>query len=107
MDDLAAELEEEGSDGDTGPKKKIVEGKLFLIPRDTGRPMQVTVIEGDPKAKVEPLGMDMGKLPGKYVGMSRARTPYFFGVPYNGGRMLKLDPVTCKLEEVGKRFYGK
>eukprot|EP00929_Paragymnodinium_shiwhaense_P026018 TRINITY_DN15574_c0_g1_i1.p1 TRINITY_DN15574_c0_g1~~TRINITY_DN15574_c0_g1_i1.p1 ORF type:complete len:675 (-),score=191.75 TRINITY_DN15574_c0_g1_i1:437-2461(-) len=107
LDDLMAELADEDSENEEAAKTSV-QGRLFCIPRDAERILQITVIEGEPKSKVEPIFPDLGKKEAKYVAVSKGRTPYFFSVPYNNGKMLKLDPISCKVQEVGKHLgYGK
>lgn len=86
-----------------GPPKACA--KLFMLPRDAKRIMEIEVEEGkDGETRVRPIGTDLGdKVNGKYIAAAKSRTiPGLFAMPYGMKKVLHIDPITSRVKEIGK-----
>lgn len=82
-------------------------GKLFLLPRDARRMLEIEVEAEGKKVAVRPIGPDFGDSTGKFVSCARSRVgSNFYSVPYCHSRVLVIDPITSRSFEIGPRIRG-
>lgn len=79
--------------------------RIFCIPRDAPRVLQIECTEGEKDPVVKYVGPDYGKSEGKYVtALPAISNDNFYCIPYASQRVLEINPKEGKVKGVGDRI---
>jgi hypothetical protein len=108
VDQKAAEEEDDSSEDEPEelPPPPMPVAKLYAIPRDYKRLVEVRAEAEGRQVKCVPVGPDYGEGSGsKFVyAVKAAKENSYFCVPYDGRKVLKVGADTGDFQEIGKTF---
>lgn len=79
--------------------------RIFCIPRDAARVLQIEAIEDEKDPVIKYVGPDYGKKDGKYVtAVPAISNENFYCIPYASQRILELNPTSSAIKGIGDRL---